>query len=399
MRDYGKVRTAIWSDEKVREDMTSDDRVLFFYLLTSPHTTALGCFYCPDGYILEDLRWSLERVKDTIASLCRLGVAHRDRTGWVWLPNFLRHNVPENGSVWKHIRRLAKAIPESVTFRAAVIASIPDSDTVPPTVPTLVPEPPPEPEPNPTEPEPNPTQPSKRGADAPPPSRRRQGTKLPEGWQPSDDDVAYAMAHGFGVRGIHAARDGEAMLADFLEHFGTGKGRNETSADWSLRWKRWVRTQAKWRDERKGSSDATTRISASRPDRPRTVAEALARKDRAELEALAETDRDAGDGASSPWIDGRAGSGAGGGVRQIAGGEVRRLAQVAGGAEIGSAVRSDAAMGEVPAADADLRSDGPGARAQDGPPSRVMEVAGREAGAARIAHPLVSEQPPALKRA
>jgi hypothetical protein len=180
VRDYGKVRTAIWSDEKVREDMTSDDRVLLLYLLTSPHTTALGAFYCPDGYILEDLRWTPDRVKAAKDSLARLTVALFDRTGWVWLVNFLKHNVPENGAVWKHVRKLGAAVPERVSFRSRVIASIPDSENKTPSphgVPNGtdenkpgLPEPSPEPSlsQNRTEPEPNPTEPRGSAANAAP---------------------------------------------------------------------------------------------------------------------------------------------------------------------------------------------------------------------------------------
>lgn len=237
MRDYGKVRTAFWTDEKVKE-WDSDRRTLFLYLLTCPHTTALGCFYVPDGYIVADLGWDVPRIYKSVSALCAEGVLHRDRTGWTWLPNYLKHNKPENGSVWKHIRKLAAALPPSVTFKALVLQAIPESgrenedrpDTLPP------PSPPPPPEPNRTQPnltEPNRAEPGTREARPP----RKVGSTLPEGWEPSADDVAYARSRGFGEGQI-----GD-IAADFRGYWTVGQGRNKTHADWAQAWQTWVRKE------------------------------------------------------------------------------------------------------------------------------------------------------------
>ena len=74
----------------------------------------------------------------------------------------------------------------------------------------------------------------------PPPKpkpKSRTGTKLPEDWQPSPDDIAYARNRGFDEASIQDA------VANFVDHFTNGNGRNKTRANWSLSWKRWVREQ------------------------------------------------------------------------------------------------------------------------------------------------------------
>ncbi len=65
----------------------------------------------------------------------------------------------------------------------------------------------------------------------------RIGTKLPEDWQPTPGDIAYAQERGLDETDI-----GDAV-ANFIEHFTNGNGRNKTRGNWSLSWKRWVREQ------------------------------------------------------------------------------------------------------------------------------------------------------------
>lgn len=157
MREYGKIKSAFWidGDERVAS-MDDAERLLFAYLMSGPHTTALGCFYAPDGYMANDLRWPVSKLSGTVAKLVAKGFACRTASGWVWLRKFLRHNTPESPNVWKHIERLAKAIPADVPFREAVITDLVvyreelrnPSAQHPEEV--LTPEPEPFPEPNPT---------------------------------------------------------------------------------------------------------------------------------------------------------------------------------------------------------------------------------------------------------
>lgn len=91
----------------------------------------------------------------------------------------------------------------------------------------------------------------------PPPSGsapRRLGSKLPDDWQPSEGDLAYAVSHKFEMHAGHPDDLSEvgALVLDFRAYFTTDKGRNETSSNWSQRWQRWVRTEAKWRKEKSG---------------------------------------------------------------------------------------------------------------------------------------------------
>ena len=111
MRDYGRVYTAFWTNDDVRS-LSDDGRLLALYLLTSPHTTLIGAFRLPDGYVAEDLKWSSERVSKGLLELSRIGFATRcEATKWVWLRAFLNWNAPENPNQWKAARKLIEQIP------------------------------------------------------------------------------------------------------------------------------------------------------------------------------------------------------------------------------------------------------------------------------------------------
>lgn len=120
MRDYGKVHTAFWASEALR-DLDADGKLLALYLLTSPHTTMIGAFRLPDAYACEDLGWDAERLRNGFETLSQADFVQYDpRTKWVWIVKFLEWNKPENPNQWKAAGKLADAIPASVVFKEAV---------------------------------------------------------------------------------------------------------------------------------------------------------------------------------------------------------------------------------------------------------------------------------------
>lgn len=97
MREYGQIQCAFWqSDDAIT--CTDAGKLLATYLLTGPHSNGIGCYRCPDGYVMADLGWSAERVSEGFEELSRNGFAYRF-DGVVFIPNFLRWNRVANGNV------------------------------------------------------------------------------------------------------------------------------------------------------------------------------------------------------------------------------------------------------------------------------------------------------------
>jgi hypothetical protein len=111
MREYGVIQTAYWTDDKIAA-LSTPAKLLGAYLLTCPHSNAIGCFRLPMGYISEDLRWDTDTVQDALGELSGIGFICRDNaTGWTLIRKFLEFNTIENPNVGKACMRMVDAVP------------------------------------------------------------------------------------------------------------------------------------------------------------------------------------------------------------------------------------------------------------------------------------------------
>ncbi|MBA0449346.1 hypothetical protein [Stenotrophomonas maltophilia] len=175
MREYGQIQCALWQSQDAQQ-WTDAGKLLAAYLLTGPHSNGLGCYRCPDGYVMADLGWSMERVSEGFAELSRNGFAYRFE-GVVFLPGFLRWNKVANANVAAARMAEFEALPKGeakVRVAGAILKYVKHlgndyrtvlqtvAETVPPTVtPT---------EPNPTQPRENPNQTTGAAPDTPAPA-------------------------------------------------------------------------------------------------------------------------------------------------------------------------------------------------------------------------------------
>jgi hypothetical protein len=116
MRDYGKVFSTFWSSATTA-GMTDDGKLLALYLMTCSHSTIAGVFRLPDGYVSEDLAWSIERVQQGFSELLSKGFANRcETTKWVWVVKHLEWNPPENPNQRKSAVKIATSIPRDTCW-------------------------------------------------------------------------------------------------------------------------------------------------------------------------------------------------------------------------------------------------------------------------------------------
>lgn len=117
MATYGKINCAFWASSTIRQ-LSDDARLMAAYLLTSAHTTICGAFRLPDGYVVEDLNWPIERITGTLAELSRNGFATRcESTKWVVIHKFLEWNPPQNENQWKAVFKKADEVPKQAIWR------------------------------------------------------------------------------------------------------------------------------------------------------------------------------------------------------------------------------------------------------------------------------------------
>lgn len=116
MREYGVLHVSFWTDPELSAMSDAANRLAAYYI-TGAHTTLIGCFRCPIGYICADLRWTPEKAAKADVELGSF--VQRDGE-WVFLPTYLRWNPIENPNQGKAAARLFDQLPTRLRFYETV---------------------------------------------------------------------------------------------------------------------------------------------------------------------------------------------------------------------------------------------------------------------------------------
>lgn len=112
MARYRKVDSRIWNDQKF-VDLSDDGQLLFLFLLTHPHQTALGAMRNTLAGLAQEKGWLPERLSEAFTEASSRGmVRHDPKASCIWLPNFLKYNRPESPNVVKAWGSAADLVPE-----------------------------------------------------------------------------------------------------------------------------------------------------------------------------------------------------------------------------------------------------------------------------------------------
>lgn len=121
MSRYRKVAVAIWSDEKVR-GFNVDGKLAFVFVLTHPMMTSVGAMRATLSGLAAELGWPPRRLERALAPALQAKMIEvNGAAAYLCLPNFLKHNPPENpnvASAWGGVIR--ELVPECVE-RSALI--------------------------------------------------------------------------------------------------------------------------------------------------------------------------------------------------------------------------------------------------------------------------------------
>jgi len=113
---YQRIFTHFWHDEKIRQ-LSEDGRLLFVYILTSPHSNSLGLYLLPKQYILADLGWDTKRLSKPFNELLdKLLIGYDEDKSLVLIWNQLKHNRLENGKQIMAGMKIAATLPTSYLF-------------------------------------------------------------------------------------------------------------------------------------------------------------------------------------------------------------------------------------------------------------------------------------------
>ena len=93
------VSTEFWTDKKVVEQFTPEDKLFFLYLLTNPHTTQLGIY----PFIPKIAAFEIGYSKDTVLSLIerfeKYGIVKfSEASSEIAVKNYLKHSIVKGGT-------------------------------------------------------------------------------------------------------------------------------------------------------------------------------------------------------------------------------------------------------------------------------------------------------------
>lgn len=63
MATYRQIYISFWSDTKVCDDFSPEDKYFYIYLLTNPHTNICGCYEISSSQMAQELGYNEESVK------------------------------------------------------------------------------------------------------------------------------------------------------------------------------------------------------------------------------------------------------------------------------------------------------------------------------------------------
>ena len=93
------IDTAFWTDDKVVDMFTPEDKLFFLYLLTNPHTTQLGIYPLNKKIMAFEIGYSMEAIDvllDRFENKYHIILRSR-KTSEIAIMNYLRHSIVKGG--------------------------------------------------------------------------------------------------------------------------------------------------------------------------------------------------------------------------------------------------------------------------------------------------------------
>ena len=96
-RQFHKVSPDVWRSRRFLA-LADEQRLLWFYLATSPHQTSAGCCKLPPAYAVADLGWIMDQYLDCLAALVGADlIAHDPDTDEIYVCRWFKTSPPTNG--------------------------------------------------------------------------------------------------------------------------------------------------------------------------------------------------------------------------------------------------------------------------------------------------------------
>lgn len=112
MANYRNISLTFWTDSKVDDEFTPEDKYFYLYLLTNPHTNICGCYEISmkqmereTGYNTDTVKRLLRRMQET-----HKVIAYCEETKEILIVNWHKYNWTQSPNVKKAVADVAQYI-------------------------------------------------------------------------------------------------------------------------------------------------------------------------------------------------------------------------------------------------------------------------------------------------
>lgn len=133
MAVYRTIQLSFWTDSKVDDDFTPEDKYFYLYLLTNPHTNICGCYEIGEKQFCRETGYNSDTISRLISRFVNVHnvIRYDKNTKEILILNWHKYNWTKSEDLKRNVRKVAEGI-KSDAFREYVFALLEDpANTVP----------------------------------------------------------------------------------------------------------------------------------------------------------------------------------------------------------------------------------------------------------------------------
>lgn len=94
MAAFRQISTQFWSDPKVQDEMSPEDRYFYLYLMTNPHTNSVGCYEVSKRQMSNETGYTIETIEKLLSRMNTVHdvIMYENETKEVLLKNWYKYN-------------------------------------------------------------------------------------------------------------------------------------------------------------------------------------------------------------------------------------------------------------------------------------------------------------------
>ena len=109
---YVNIFRKIWNDNKF-PFLKDGIQLVYFHLLTTPYSNALGLFKASIGALADEKRWNLKKYKAAVNELIKLEIIDVcEKHQVIYLKNYFKYNPPTSVNSWQNWVFLLNELPD-----------------------------------------------------------------------------------------------------------------------------------------------------------------------------------------------------------------------------------------------------------------------------------------------